>query len=112
MVEFVLVLPFLVTLMFAVVQLGFIFADYLRVTDAARIGARAAAVARFARSEPCAAARTAVPSELADDLRCDGASTPGSPFTVTIEVEHTLDLPLLPFEKDIELTGRSTERIE
>lgn len=112
MVEFVLALPFVVTLMFALVQLGLVFADYLRVTDAARVGARAAAVARFANQAACPAAVGAVPPDLASGLTCSGSGSPGSPFTVRVRIERTLELPLLPFSSTVNLKGTATERIE
>ena len=61
MLEFVLVLPLIVTLVFVLIQMGLTFNSYLRVTDAARVAARAAAVARFNGQQPCVAAQAAVP---------------------------------------------------
>lgn len=45
MTEFALVLPVIVLLLFAVIQLGLVFNNYITVTDAARAGARKGAVA-------------------------------------------------------------------
>ena len=53
-VEFAIVLPVLVLLVFGIAQFGLAFHNYLAITDAARVGARAAAVKRT--SSPCAAA--------------------------------------------------------
>ena len=44
MVEFTLVLPILCVVLFGVIQMGILFHDYIRLTDATRAGARVAAV--------------------------------------------------------------------
>ncbi|MGH3046195.1 MAG: TadE/TadG family type IV pilus assembly protein, partial [Gaiellaceae bacterium] len=44
MVEFVLVFPVLALLLFAVVQFGIVFHNYVTLTDAVRAGSRQAAV--------------------------------------------------------------------
>jgi Flp pilus assembly protein TadG len=46
MTETALVLPVLALLLFAIIQFGIAFGDYLSLTDAVRIGARQAAVSR------------------------------------------------------------------
>ena len=48
-VEFAIVLPVLVLLVFGITQFGLAFRNYLAITDAARVGARAAAVKRTSR---------------------------------------------------------------
>ena len=45
--EFALVLPILALLLFGIIQLGVVFNHYVTVTDAARAGARKAAVGRL-----------------------------------------------------------------
>ena len=57
-VEFAIVLPLLVMLVLGICQFGLAFHNYLSITDAARVGARAAAVNRTTGA--CAAARTAI----------------------------------------------------
>lgn len=47
MVEFVLVLPVLLVVLFGIIQFGLTFNNYLALTDAVRAGARTAAVSRF-----------------------------------------------------------------
>ena len=61
-VEFAIVLPVLVLLVFGITQFGLAFRNYISITDAARVGARAAAVKRT--SGPCAAASTAIQSTV------------------------------------------------
>jgi Flp pilus assembly protein TadG len=46
MTEFALVLPILALLLFAVIQFGIVFNNYVTLTDATRAGARKAAVSR------------------------------------------------------------------
>ena len=59
MVEFVIVLPFMLFLIFMIAYAGIGFERYSRVTNAARVAARAAAVARFDGKDPCVAAQDA-----------------------------------------------------
>ena len=61
-VEFALVVPVLALLLFGITQFGLAFRDYLAITDAARVGARAAAVEPT--SNPCAAATAAIEHRL------------------------------------------------
>ena len=48
MVEFTIVLPILLVVMFGIFQFGITFKDYVALTDAVRAGARTAAVSRYA----------------------------------------------------------------
>jgi Flp pilus assembly protein TadG len=47
MVEFTLVLPVLLVLLFGIIQFGIAFNNYVALTDAVRAGARTASVSRF-----------------------------------------------------------------
>jgi Flp pilus assembly protein TadG len=47
MVEFTLVLPVLMVVLFGIIQFGITFKDYVALTDAVRAGARTAAVSRL-----------------------------------------------------------------
>ena len=116
--EFVLVLPLVITLVFVIVQLGITFNNYLQVTDAARVAARAAAVARFNGDTPCNAAQKAV-DNLNDGLTFDVASctstcpsTPGANCSVTVSHGWNVSLPLLPISDGGDLTSTVTEPIE
>ncbi|HZT15031.1 MAG TPA: TadE/TadG family type IV pilus assembly protein [Gaiellaceae bacterium] len=105
MVEFVLVLPLVLILLFVLVQMAFDLNRYIKVTDAARIGARAAAVARFnpsgcASGDTTCICHTATQAATRADsdglsVACNGSGTPGSPFTVTVTVPK--GDPSLPF---------------
>lgn len=115
MVEFALVLPILVTLVFVLIQMGLTFNSYLRVTDAARVAARAAAVARFSGQDPCDAAQAAVPAEFQRSVQCsfpNRTEQPGNPVEVTISHGWSIDLPLLPLSKSGTLSSSATERLE
>lgn len=46
LVEFALVLPLLLVLIMGIIQFGFLFNNYITLTDAVRVGARQAAVSR------------------------------------------------------------------
>jgi Flp pilus assembly protein TadG len=61
MVEFAIVLPVLVLLLFGVVQFGIVFNNYITLTDGVRAGARKAAVSRMLGASAAeAAAKQAV----------------------------------------------------
>ncbi len=47
MTEFAVVLPILMLIVFAIVQFGIVFNNYVTLTDAVRAGARKGAVSRF-----------------------------------------------------------------
>ena len=57
MVEFALVIPLLLLLIFGIIQFGMLFNNYLALTDAVRVGARQAAVSRTL-PDPVAATTT------------------------------------------------------
>jgi len=65
LVEFALVLPLLVLILFAVIQFGVAFNNHLALTDAVRIGARKAAVSR-STADPAGEAERAVRSAAAN----------------------------------------------
>jgi Flp pilus assembly protein TadG len=119
MVEFAVVLPILVMLLLAIWQLGVGFHNYLSITDAARVGARAAAVSRTSASGPCAAARTAIQntvsttqwSVISTRITCS-PGTPGavgSSYTVSIAYPITINVF---FSRTGTLTASATERLE
>ena len=118
--EFVLVLPLIVTLVFVIVQLGITFNNYLQVTDAARVGARAAAVARLNGQNACDAAQTAVGNIVnlnnnTFKVSCSfpGGSNPGDPVSITVTDPWDVELPLIGVSTGQHLlTGISTEALE
>jgi Flp pilus assembly protein TadG len=115
MVEFVIVLPLMLFLIFMIVYAGIGFERYSRVTNAARVAARAAAVARFDGMDQCVAAQEAANAAM-DGLAvsmdlCD----PGSPGeTVTVRLSYTLpDIPLIgSITGPVTVHGKAVERVE
>jgi hypothetical protein len=115
-VEFALVLPLVVILLFSVINFGLIFWRQITITDAARVLAREAAVARFnAVDPPCAVVTPAHVVEVAGDLaataECDDTSTPGS-VTVTVKYTQQIFGPLPFFDPTLDLESITTERLE
>ena len=117
MVEFVIVLPFMLFLIFMIAYAGIGFERYSRVTNAARVAARAAAVARFDGKDPCVAADDAPTYALhglaLSSTTCDPpGAQPGSLITITLEYQ----LPNIPMigsiTGPITVTGKATERVE
>jgi len=118
MVEFVLVLPFFLGIVFLAIGYGLTLNNYIRVTDVARVAARAASVARFGgQANACTAAIQAAgqaagitkPGGLtfARDPRnntqtpyckCASVGCPaGTGITVTVTVDSQHALTKLPF---------------
>ena len=123
-VEFAFIMPFLVFLLLAITQFGLAFHNYLAITDAARVGARAAAVHRT--SNPCGAATTAIQntvsasqwSVVSSRITCN-PSTPGaagSSYTISINYPFTIGLPgmfgLPAINTTGSMTASATERLE
>lgn len=97
MTEFAIVLPVLALLLFAILQFGILFNNYVTLTDAVRAGARTAAVSRH-QSNPCAAAEAKVrqAADTLDDARltvgCSSSWSPGSDVTITGSYPYEVDL--------------------
>jgi Flp pilus assembly protein TadG len=122
MVEFAVVLPIIVMLFLAIWQCGAAFHKYLVFTDAARVGARKAAVSRTATGGPCTAAKAAIQatvssSQWTNDLQSGArvTCTPGTPgaagtaYTVSIAVPFTITVF---FNRTGTMTASATERLE
>ena len=97
MTEFAMVLPLLVVLLFAIIQFGIIFNDYVTLTDAARAGARTGAVSRLS-SNPSAACVNQVTGAASNlnqaNLTVSSTSpwTPGSDVTVSASYPYNINL--------------------
>jgi Flp pilus assembly protein TadG len=110
-VEFALVFPLLILVLFGVVEYGAVYNAQLVVTGAAREAAREMAVsgdAGDARAAALNAAPGLVPALAAGDVAISGACSPGADVTVTI----SYDKPFLTgmFGATVELTGTATRR--
>ena len=114
--EFALALPILVLLLFAVIQFGITFNNYVTLTDATRAGARKAAVSRQ-QSSPSAVVTTAVRNSAANltqsNLNVSITSTwqPGADVTVTATYPYQIKLLGIPLKKG-NLKSTTTERVE
>jgi Flp pilus assembly pilin Flp len=114
--EFALVLPILAFILFAVIQFGIVFNNYITLTDATRAGARKAAVSRRdvnPRSTCIAAVRASASNLKAADLVPDCQSTwlPGADVVVTATYPYSISLLGL-FTKSGRLSSTTTERVE
>ena len=126
MVEFVLVAPILLLLVFGIVQFGILFNNYLTLTDAVRAGARQAAVSRTL-TDPVGAATSRVKSAAANldtspgvlDITVDpydpinGTHSWAQGGDVTVTAKYPYSISLLGIVvKSGQLTSQTTERVE
>jgi Flp pilus assembly protein TadG len=125
-VEFAFMMPFLILLLVAIWQFGLAFRNYLAITDAARVGARKAAVSRTVSGGPCQAARDAIQATVSSTqwtvissrITCTPA-TPGgvgTSFTISINYPVSIGLPQIFGLPRIAVSGTmtasATERLE
>ena len=111
-VEFVLVLPLVVGVLFALSEMGIALNDYLRVTDAARVAARAASVARFSSQSPCAAAATKVPGDLTlGSCPYRSVTPPQQAITITVQKTLTVDIPFV-LSRSVTVSSSASETTE
>jgi Flp pilus assembly protein TadG len=116
MTEFAIVVPILCLVLFAIIQFGIVFNNYVTLTDATRAGARKAAVARRL-SDPVGACLTAIRSSAKDltqsDLSpsCSSTWQPGSDVSVTATYPYRISL-LGMVVKSGRLSSTTTERVE
>jgi Flp pilus assembly protein TadG len=114
--EFALALPILALLLFAVVQFGIAFNNYVTLTDATRAGARKAAVGRQSVS-PVSDCQSAIRGSARDlkqaDLipSCSSTWQPGADVTVTATYPYKISLLGLVV-KTGRLSSTTTERVE
>jgi Flp pilus assembly protein TadG len=114
--EFAVVLPVLVLLVFAVIQFGILFNNYVTLTDAVRAGARKAAVSRTdANRVP--ATLTQVKNSASDlnqsalDVTVTSSWEPASDVTVTATYPYSISLLGLVVASG-NLSSKVTERVE
>jgi len=116
-VEFVLILPFLVFLVLAIVQFGKGFHDYITITDAARVGAREAAVHR---TTACSSATAKINSlgviPSGSTIACLAGANVGDPVEVTITSSFSVGLPgyfgVPALNESFTIQGKAKERLE
>lgn len=114
-VEFALVLPLVLLMALALVQVGLLVKDQVVVEEAARAGARQATVTtddQEARDAAVAAAVSLDGDEL--DVSVDREGGTGSAVTVTVIYHAAVDIPLVSwlFPDAVDLRGVATMRQE
>ena len=114
--EFALVLPIVAFLLFAVIQFGIVFNNWVQLTDATRAGARKGAVSRQKPNPQgacIAAVRASATNLKASDLTADCVSTwqPGADLQVTATYPYSISLFGL-VNKSGRLSSTTTERVE
>jgi Flp pilus assembly protein TadG len=116
MTEFAIVLPILIVLLFGIVQFGILFNNYVTLTDAARAGARAAAVSRQ-DGDPSGTATAAVRSsanglnQATLGVQVSSTWAPGDPVTVQATYPYSISL-LGWIVSSGSLTTKTTEAVE
>jgi len=124
MVEFVLALPLVLMLLFGIIQFGTVFNHDETIADAARAGARTAAVSRL-ETDPIGLAKAAARASaggldqtqlqvgVSNDQTgdSDGGWPSGSNVTVTVSYPYTIDIFGLTVKTGV-LTSSTTERVE
>jgi len=117
MTEFALVLPVLALILFAVIQFGIVFNNYVTLTDATRAGARKAAVSRDdpnRDADVMAAVRSSATDLDGSKLSVSPPSSTwdsGTDVTVTASYPYSISL-LGVVVKSGSLTSTTTERVE
>jgi Flp pilus assembly protein TadG len=116
MVEFAVVLPIFVVLVFGIIQFGIVFNNYVTLTDATRAGARAGAVARN-DADPTGTATSAVQTSATDlnqsNLNVSVNSTWQSGSDITVHATYPYSINLLGWViSSGTLTSTTTERVE
>jgi Flp pilus assembly protein TadG len=114
-VEFALVLPLVLVIALALVQVGLLVRDRLLVESAARAGARTAAL-----QPDDAAVRSAVASSAPDldpaglDVTVVRAGVQGDPVTVTVAYGSAVRIPLIDwlFGATVSMSATATDRQE
>ena len=117
MVEFALIMPVLFLVLFGIIQFGTLYNDYITLTDAARVGARKAAVSRQT-GDPVGLATTATKNAASDlDLTKLTVSVTANAWAagadVTVEATYPYEVNIMGMVVSSgTLKSSTTERIE
>jgi Flp pilus assembly protein TadG len=119
-VEFAVILPVLLMILFAILQFGIVFNNYIQVTAAAREGARKAAVSRSLGTAAAETAATSSAKSAAPGLKQSSitVSYPNSPTfaqgsDVTVKVTYPYSISILGIiVKSGNLSSSTTMRVE
>ena len=118
-VEFAIILPILVLLVFGIIQFGLVFNKYIAITHAAREGARLAAVGLY-EEDPILfkeKVKDSAPTVVIEDddiivINPPGDIEIGNPVTVTVTGEtFNIDIPFVG-QWSIPLISQATMRRE
>ena len=117
LIEFTLILPFLLLVLFAIFQFGFLFYSYISIQQAAREGVRIAAVGKNDTLITTAIqnASTLDPAKLTISITPAPATRlAGTNVTVTVIIPSAqlLELPFVDTYLPTQLTGKATMRME
>lgn len=116
--EFAVVMPLLFILIFGIVEGGLTLNNYLRLTDAVRVGGRAASVQGSLGAPAATSAATSALADAAGNLPLQGVDVTasawqsGQPITVQASTKYSINLPLFGTILSGTLTSSSTQRIE
>jgi Flp pilus assembly protein TadG len=124
-VEFAFVMPFLVFLLLAICQFGLAFHNYLAITDAARVGARKAAVSRTA-ADTCQESKKAIQATVStaqwntiqSRVTCSPTTPGGVGTSYTVSIKYPVEIGLPPmlglpaFKRSFDMNASATERLE
>ena len=108
-VEFAMVVPILLMLIFGIVQFGLTFGNHLAITHAAREGARLAAVGAF--NEGSVRSRAYPVDPTAVTVAYPNGNLHGEPVVVRIEYDMTINIPFFG-ERELPLSSEARMRLE
>jgi Flp pilus assembly protein TadG len=117
MVEFALVVPVLLLVVFGIIQFGMLYNDYITLTDATRIGARKGAVSRTAANPAAlaeAATRAAAPGLKPANFGVTVTATAWAPGAdITVEATYPYDVNIMGVVvASGTLRSKTVERVE
>ncbi|MDP1808005.1 MAG: pilus assembly protein [Actinomycetota bacterium] len=108
-VEFALIAPILIMLIFAIFEFGLAFNSYLAITHAAREGARLAAVGKYDEAAVRERAYPVIPTAVS--ISYPDGNLHGQPVEVRIEYDFPLSIPFFG-RRLLPLTSAAEMRLE